>query len=280
MSHEPDLNPIARKAVVYSVPGMDAVTVRRDEEYHVNEAGALTMDLYYPPDSESTAAMPAVVFVAGYPDPGFQKVVGCRFKEMASSVSWARLTAASGMVAITYTNREPVADLRSLLQYVHRNAESLRIDPDRIGLWASSGNAPLALSVLFQATGGDLKCAVLCYPFTLDQEGSSGVASAARSFGFVNPSAGRAVDDLPRDIPLFLVRAGRDEFPHLNETLDGFLCKALACNLPLTFVNHSEAPHAFDLFHDCETSREVIRQILEFLRFNLRSVTDTDVECH
>jgi len=29
------------------------------------------------------------------------------------------------------------------------------------------------------------------------------------------------------------------------------------------------APHAFDLFHDSETSREIIRQILAFLQFHL-----------
>ena len=48
-----------------------------------------------------------------------------------------------------------------------------------------------------------------------------------------------------------------------------FLIKALTCNLPVTFVNHSVAPHAFDLFHDSETSREIIRQMLMFLRFHL-----------
>ena len=65
------------------------------------------------------------------------------------------------------------------------------------------------------------------------------------------------------------MRAGRDEFPHLNETIDRFVIKALARNLPVTLVNHAEAPHAFDLLQDSETSREVIRQILAFLRFHL-----------
>ncbi len=51
--------------------------------------------------------------------------------------------------------------------------------------------------------------------------------------------------------------------------LDGFLARALACNLPVTFVNHSTAPHAFDLFDDSEMSREIIGRILAFLRFHL-----------
>jgi hypothetical protein len=43
----------------------------------------------------------------------------------------------------------------------------------------------------------------------------------------------------------------------------------LTRNLPVTFVNHPEAPHAFDLLHDSETSHEIIRQILAFMRFHL-----------
>jgi hypothetical protein len=57
--------------------------------------------------------------------------------------------------------------------------------------------------------------------------------------------------------------------PDLNETIERFLVEALTHNLPLTFVNHPKAPHAFDLFHDCEATREIIRQILAFMQFQL-----------
>ena len=262
-------NPVSTKRVVYQISGMDAVTIRRDAEYRATDNGVLTMDLYYPPDSESGSRIPAIVVVAGYPDPGFQKMIGCKFKEMGSSVSWGQLAAASGLVAINYTNREPESDLHALLRYVRDNANSLGIDETRIGLWASSGNVPLALSVLMHSATDYLRCAALCYGYTLDLEGSTGVAETARMFGFVNPCAGKSIDDLPQDVPLFIVRAGQDGLPHLNETLDRFLAKALTCNLPVTFVNHPDAPHAFDLLHDSETSREIVRQILAFLRFHL-----------
>jgi acetyl esterase/lipase len=103
----------------------------------------------------------------------------------------------------------------------------------------------------------------------LDLDGSTAVAKAAKKWGFVNPAAGKSVADLPRDLPLFIVRAGRDETPHLNEALDAFLAKALAANLSITFVNHADAPHAFDVMLDSETSREIIRNILAFMRFHL-----------
>jgi hypothetical protein len=58
-----------------------------------------------------------------------------------------------------------------------------------------------------------LKCAVFCYGYMLDFNGSTGVADAAKQFGFVNACAGRSVADLPHDLPLFIARAGQDRMP-------------------------------------------------------------------
>ncbi len=269
MSEETRQNDISKKKVVYEMPGMDAVTIRRDVEYRKTDSDILTMDIYYPSDLKSGARTPAVIIVTGYPDLGFETVVGCKFKEMGSSVSWGQLMAATGLAAITYTNREPAADLHALLDYVQQNSESLGIDETRIGLWSSSGNVPLALSILIREAQEYLKCAVLCYGYTLDLEGATNVAEMSKAVGFVNPCAGSLVDDLPKHIPLFIARAGQDELPHLNETLDRFLLKALTCNLPITFVNHAAAPHAFDLLHDSEVTREIIKQVLAFMKFHL-----------
>jgi hypothetical protein len=269
MSQNVPQNDITKKRVVYQIPGMDAVTIRRDVEYRATDAGGLTMDVYYAPDWKKGARIPAVVFVSGYSDLGFQRIVGCKLKEMESYISWGQLTAASGLVAITYTNIEPAVDIYSLLQYLRHNAESLGIDENRIGVWACSGNVPNALAVLMHDARDYLKCAVLCYGIMMDLDGSTIVADLAKMFGFVNPCVGKSVEDLPQDVPLFIVRAGQDEMPHLNETIDSFLVKALSCNLPVTFANHPAAPHAFDLMHDSDTSRQIIRQILAFMQFHL-----------
>src|SRR5215475_6428149 len=224
MSQKTQRHEITIKRVVYQIPGMDAVTIRRDVEYRVTDAGGLTIDLYHPPDSKGEARAPAVIFVNGYPDPGAQKIIGRKRKEMESCISWGRLTAASGLVAINYTTgNEPATDIHALLQYVRQNAAVLGIDENRIGVWACSGNVPNALSVLMQEAREYLKCAVLCYGCMLDLDGYTYMSEAARMWGFVNPCAGKSVEDLPQDIPLFIARAGRDEMPHLNETLDRFL---------------------------------------------------------
>ncbi|MDQ1559621.1 MAG: hypothetical protein QOD32_2681 [Pyrinomonadaceae bacterium] len=274
MSQDAQPDHISKKTVVYRIHGMEEVKVRRDVAYRAHGgAGAPTFDVYYPPGAESGARVPAVVVVAGFPDAGYEAIVGCKFKEMGSSVSWGRLLAASGVAAITYTNREPAADLDALLRHVRQDAAALGVDENRLGLWASSGNVPLALSALMGEGGDRLKCAVLCYGYMLDMDNSTRVAGAAGTWGFVNPCAGKSVDDLPTDVPLFVARAGGDKIPHLNETLDRFIAAALRRNLPLTFTNHPTAPHAFDLFQDDDDSREIIRQILTFIQFHLSAAS-------
>jgi len=262
---------ISKRRVVYSVAGARAATVRRDHEYRVVDGRSLTMDVYYPPDSTSGTRGPAVLFVTGFPDSGAERMIGCRQKEMGSYISWAELMTTSGLTAITYTNAEPAADVHEVVNYVRQNAAALGIDENRLGLWACSGSVPTALSLLMQGGRDYLKCAALCYGYMLDFNGSTRMAAAARQFGFVNPCVGKSVADLPHDLPLFIARAGQDRMPGLNEALDDFVLKALTCNLPVTLVNHPGGPHAFDLFHHRQISREIIRRILQFMQFHLNT---------
>lgn len=263
---------VSKKRVVYTIPGMEAVTVRRDHKYRTTDSGTLTMDVYCPPGSGVAGTrIPAVVFVTGFTDAGMRKMLGCAPKEMGSYISWAQLVAASGMVAITYANEDPATDVHAVLDYVRQNATDLNVDENRMAVWACSGNVPNALSVLTGHGDGFLKCAALCYGYMLDLDGSTRVADAARQFGFVNPCAGKSIEELPPEVPLFIARAGHDEMPGLNDALDRFVAKALTRNLPVMVANHATAPHAFDLFHDSEMSHEIIRQVLTFLRFNLTS---------
>ena len=262
---------ISKKRAVYAMAGMERATIRKDVVYRTTAAAELTMDVYYPSDLQAGARLPAVVFVAGYNDVGYEKMLGCKFKEMAMTASWGELIAASGLVAIAYTNTEPAADLDALLQHIRADAPALGIDDERIGVFACSGNVPLALSALMQPDRGFLTCAALLYGFMLDLDGATGVAEAAQTFRFTNPNGGKSIDDLPQNVPLFIVRAGQEQFPRLNDSIDRFVAKALTLNRPMTVVNHATGPHSFDLLQDSEASREIIRQILSFLRSQLRA---------
>jgi hypothetical protein len=271
MSEKSPRHEITLKKLVIDLAGTAGVTVRHDVEYGVTAAGRLVMDVYLPPSAGTGARLPAVIIVGGYPDVGVPMVLGCTFREMEFCIGWARLIAQHGMVAIVGTSQNPAADVQTLLGYVRQHAGALGIDEQRIGLYAASGAGPNALWTLMSEAGRDLKSAVLSYPYTMDLDDSTGVAQAAAQFRFVNPVAGKTVGDLPTNVPMFLARSGRDEMPHLNEAFDRFVGDALARNLPITVVNHAAAPHAFDVFHDSDASREIIRQWLAFLRFHLQA---------
>jgi len=271
MTQEKKRQEITFKKTVYEIPGMDNVRIRPDVTYDETGPSPLSMDLYYPTRPLEGTRFPAVIFVAGFPDPGFESFAGCKLKEMSGYICWGKLAAASGFVAITYTNRDPVADLDHLVAFVQNNSESLGIDERRIAGWACSGNVPTALGLLMQERTVRFKAAALSYGVMLDPDGSIGIEKAAAQLGFANPCARRSVANLPQDLPLMVVRAGQDAVPGVNVSIDHFVASALARNLPVTVVNHTTAPHSFDLLDDTEASREVIRQILAFLRIHLRA---------
>ena len=260
MDQKPAASALLTRRVLYSLPGMDAVTVRRDIACTTPGDAELTMDVFSPPGRSASGRTPAVVLVPGFPG---------AVKRIGSFVSWAELMAASGLVAITCATKDPVADMEAVLGYVREHAASLGVDGERMGLWACSGHVPNALSLLAHPERGYLKCAALCYGFMLDLDGSTAVADAARMFGFSNPCSNRTFEDLPRGTSLFVARAGRDEFPGLNAALDAFLARAVRDNRPVTFVNHATGPHAFDVADDSPATRDVIRQVLGFLKSHL-----------
>jgi hypothetical protein len=196
---------------------MDAITPR------AFEVSGLPGRIY-----EADRSSGVVVIIEGYPDGGFVKHVGCRFMDMQWSVSMAQLIAASGMAAITYANRQPGPDAIAILDYAHANWP-------KVAVWATSGHAPVAISVLNRVS-----CAVLSNPVT--------------------------TGNLTARVPAFVIRSGHDETPGLNAALDALVARALADNHPLTLVNYPEARHSFELYHDSSETRLILRQALEFLR--------------
>jgi len=258
-------HPVTLKRVLFDLPGTAQVEVRHGRRYLADDAAA-TLDLYYPPGWTGGAPLPAVVFVSGFSDAGAQRVLGCRVNEMESFVSWGRLVAASGMVGVTYTTgSDPAINVRQVLAFLHANGDTVGVNASQLGLWACSSHVPTALSALMDHQPS-VQCAVLCYGFMLDLDGATDVADAERTWRFTNPARGRTVKDLPADTALCVVRAGRDETPGVNASIDRFAPAALASNLPFTLVNHHVAPHAFDLDDDSNVTRHIVGELLSFLR--------------
>jgi hypothetical protein len=259
-------HPISFQRLQHRGAGADAVTVRKDLRL---ERGDLAIDVYEPASATDTPR-PWVLLVNGLPDSGARRILGCAIKDMASYESWGRAIAASDMVAVAHaTENDPASDLHRVWDALQAQADALGLARDRGALWACSSHVPNALGLLLDAAR-PIRAAVLCYGYMLDLDGAEGVAEAQRTWHFANPAAGHDVGDLA-PVPMLVVRAGRDDTPHLNPSIDAFVRHALAGNVPLTLVNHPDGVHAFDLTDATPAGRLVVKQILDYLRQHLQA---------
>lgn len=257
--------------VVYRVPGMDEVVVKRDLKYTQASEAHLLMDVYVPPRLGKGERRPAVLFIHG------SVPAGSRAKDMGVFQSWGRLAAASGMVGVTFTHRlgypkpqlsEAAGDVSAAIDYVRQNAGPLNIDEGRICLAAYSGGGPL-LSMAMRDKPEYVRCLLAFYAF-LDLQQSElhrahETLATVKSFSPITYLAGEA----GRVAPMFIARAGLDEIPRLNDSIDRFVREAISRNAAVIVTNHPRGVHGFDILTDDERSREIIRGALAFMRTHL-----------
>jgi acetyl esterase/lipase len=267
----PPFEEVVKMRVVYRLPGMEAVAVRRNLVYKTAGEVRLEMDVYAPPGLKPGERRPAVVFVHGGPVPP-----GTPTKGMGVFVSYGELAGASGFVGITFNHRfygperltEAAGDVADLLAHVRREAAALGVDPDRMAVWAFSNGGPF-LAPLLADRPPWLRAAVAYYALLDVQRVPPGQPDA------LGPETRRRFSPVaqlgagPRPLPPILVaRAGLDH-PFLNEGLDRFVQEALARNAPLDLLNHPEGRHSFDILDDDARSREIVARTFEFLRGRL-----------
>ncbi|HSP93573.1 MAG TPA: tetratricopeptide repeat protein [Thermoanaerobaculia bacterium] len=218
--------------VVWTVPEAKNVRVVRNVRYAGEGSGALVMDLAYPSGGDASTRWPAVVFVNG---------VGGKLNEWEIYKSWARLVAAHGLVGITAESDpgKPAESVRTLFAYLEKESAALRIDSSRLAVWACSGNVSAALPRLMDGAPAGIRAAVILY----------GTGNAAT---------------LRKDLPVYWVLAGRDS-PSLIEGQRTLWTRAVREGAPWTMINAPDLPHAFDAIEDTSHSRQIVRDIVEFL---------------
>src|SRR5215467_9510167 len=143
----PGLEEAITKRVVYTVPMMDRVTVRRNLVYKTVDGVPLKADVYIPPGS-GPLARPAVIFIHGGPIP---HNLATAPKEWGIFTSYGQIIAASRVVGVTFNHRfysgerldDAQNDVDDLVVYIRENAGSLGIDKHRIAIWAFSGGGAL-----------------------------------------------------------------------------------------------------------------------------------------
>jgi acetyl esterase/lipase len=271
-------NPFFQNRVVYTVPGMDAVEVRRDLVYRRRDdpdGADLLMDVYLPSGLAAGETRPGVFLVHGGPIPAEMMPLLHRVKSWGIFLSYGEILAASGFVAVTFGHRfasvaeiaTAQSDIAAAIDLVRTQAPDFHLDPDRLALWAFSGGG-LFLAPPLRERPPYLRALVAYYTlldlaslrgkfeqFPVTEEAATGFSPAA-TFPESAPYEGP---------PLLVARGGRDS-PFINSTLDFFIQRALAANAPLDLLNHPAGQHGFDILDDDARSREIIARTIGFLQ--------------
>ncbi len=259
------------QAVFFELPGMDKVIVKKDLPYLNSSDSTMKMDIYYPPNFDFKRKIPAIVVVLGYTDEAGKKLIGSKFKDFSWLVSWCKIIAASGMAAIVYETVDPENDIFSLEKYLQSNEDKLMIGMDRMGAFVCSAHTPTAITHILNSSNSIFKCLAIYYGMILTQdfEYLSQIDTLSLKMGFKTQ---RLTDpkEWNNKVPILFVRAGLDNVPYLNQAFKNFYAKALDQNLPITLINYSNGLHAFDLYNNNDTTRQIIKTTLDFWKFNLQ----------
>ena len=256
--------------VDYEVAGMNDVIVKKDIPYLKSSDSVLKMDIYYPPNFDFKRKIPAIVFVFGYTNDGQLKTAKHQLRTWSPYTSWCRVVAASGIAAIVYETINPENDLKSLIEYINSNTDNLNIDVNKIGAYSCSANTPTEIAYVLNNPDCIFKCAVVYYGIflTTDFKHISTIDTLSQNMGFVTPRLSEPAS-WNKNVPLMIVHAGKDFVPHTNESLTSFVSEAIVQNIPITLMIHSDGVHAFDIYTDNESTRQIIKNTLEFWKFHL-----------
>src|SRR5947208_16237609 len=265
-----DVRAMAKKVmmpVVLKVPGMDKVKVIQNLKYTKSDDPNVLMDIYIPPDLAEGVKRPAVIFLHGGAKTDYAP------KDCGIYTTWGSLIAASGFVGVTFTHRleypnpsleKAAADVRDAISYVRSNADKYHVDKDRICLSAYSAGGPL----LTLALHGDMpfvRCLVGFYSCMDIQQSDYAKTEEQEAVKAFSPIT-YLETDTSKIPPMFLARAGHDEVPTMLDSIDRFVAKALSANVALTLMNHPQGVHSFDNQNDDDSSRELIRAAIEFIK--------------
>jgi dienelactone hydrolase len=266
-------NKTKETVVAYEVAGMNDVVIKKDIPYLKTADSALKMDIYYPPKFDFKRKIPAIVFVFGYTNEGQLKTAKHQLRTWSPYTSWCKVVAASGMAAIVYETINPENDIKSLIQYINSNTDNLNIDVNKIGAYSCSANTPTEIAYVLNDSNCIFKCAVVYYGIflTTDFKYISTIDTLSQNMGFVTPRLSEPTS-WNRKVPLLIVHAGKDFVPHTNESLTSFVEKAIVQNVPITLMIHSNGVHGFDIYTDNESTRQIIKNTLEFWKFYLKPI--------
>jgi tetratricopeptide (TPR) repeat protein len=235
-SVDPTIAPLALQ-----LPGMDKVVIQKGIVYKTLQDTTLNFDIYYPPGFDKKSELPLVIFNNGV---GGNEVPTWRVYQ-----DWAKLVALNGMIAINHQSRrgKTLKDSEDLVDYLEQHASELKIDKNRFGVWACSGNVGVGMPLAMQPNRKYIRALVMYY------------------------GAGWKPEDniiKRQDLEIQVVRAGLD-FYDLNKNLESFMLNALKTDAHVEFINYPEGQHAFDVLDNTPRTKMITQQTIDFLKQKL-----------
>jgi dienelactone hydrolase len=255
-----ELKRLSRRPLVWSPP-QGPIEVAADLRYR--REPSFLFDVYRP--AAGPGASPTVVLVHGEAPPELIR----NAKGWGQYRSWGKAIASSGLAAVTFNHRstydvparEVEADLVELLATLGRDRTYLRIDVDRLALFAISAGVPLALVSALNGTCADVRSVVAYYgPPDLRPYGPD------REFEEFSPIL--YLEGAERRFPILMVKAGQDN-EIINNGIDAFVSMASNLGWPVELLVHETGQHAFDIVNDDARSAGLIRATLDFLTKHL-----------
>lgn len=233
--------------VLYEVPNMSRVQVKKNIAYKTVGTEKLSLDIYYPLNQDESKKLYPIIMIHG--------VAGTSVKDTGCYNSWGRLGGASGYATIVFNwrswdkqaaenNAEDIADA---IRYIREHAEQLKINPDHMSVFAFSGGVSHGVRKALETDTGFIDSIVEYYG-ELPMEILENTAEKK----------------LP---PMFLADGAWDDVIN-TEVNDEFFNKASSMNLPITRMVHPQGGHAFELFDDDMISYDIVRKSLEFVEEN------------
>jgi hypothetical protein len=241
-----------KKHLVYQIESMNSIRPTK-----VKYRDTLKADIYMPIIKVVTKKSPCVIFVSGF--------AGINFTQVQLYSDWAKLMAANGIIGIVYETNSPSDDFDRLNEYLTANAKSLHLDKDRIGIWSCSGNSLLAVNKVNESK--HYKCHSIYYGLTVTAESKylKDVEELSRQNGF----AYTVNREYTSTTPTLIVRAGKDNWTIILNSIDDFVNVLLRRNIPFEFINYAEGSHSFDMLDDNKTSKQIIVETMEFFKKEL-----------
>lgn len=260
------------KPLAYPVPDRPS-KVDHDVTYKIVDDVELKMDIYSPEGSSTEMGYPAVVFVHGGP---IEADMMPKPKDWGIFQSYGKLVASRGLVGVTLNHRlyaienypKSVGDVNDAIHFLSENDDCYGIDPNRLCIWGFSGAGPLLGSII-KSNLANIRCWLAFYAH-LDLGNISRHLSDKLSAEEVGQFTTTSIleDNDMGNVPMFIARAGKDR-PVLNEAIDLFVREAVGKNRSITFVNHPNGRHGFDILDENKKTHDIIEMALSFIDTNI-----------